>query len=220
MFIGTDRLWLLRFKLGDKYHWRVWSQFIQFMTLSRLMGEHKRIRLETDRATYSFGEQTQLYAHVLDGGYEPVIQAGFGVTVSALDAPGVAPERVMLRPDAANPGLYEGYYSPPRPGRYRLEANAEDRELSNTTEFQVSDARPEMAKIDMQIARLRRIAELSGGRCVSIPELDDLPSLLNLEPHTISIRTERPLWDTWLVLLLVVGLAGAEWIVRRRYDLP
>jgi hypothetical protein len=52
MSIATDRLWLLRFKTGDKYHWRVWSQCIQFLTLSRLMGEHKRIRLETDRAIY------------------------------------------------------------------------------------------------------------------------------------------------------------------------
>ncbi|MHC4249054.1 MAG: hypothetical protein ACYS9X_08000 [Planctomycetota bacterium] len=220
MFIGTDRLWLLRFKLGDKYHWRVWSQFIQFMTLSRLMGEHKRIRLETDRATYSFGEQTQLYAHVLDSGYEPVIQAGFSVKVSSLDAAGTASERIVLRPDASNPGLYEGYYSPPRPGRYRLEANAEDGELSNTTEFQVSDVKPEMARIDMQIGRLRRIADLSGGKCVSISELQDLPSLLNLQPHTISVRAERPLWDSWLVVLLLAGLGGLEWIVRRRYDLP
>ncbi|MCP3998829.1 MAG: hypothetical protein GY722_27720, partial [bacterium] len=50
MSIASDRLWRLRYKTGDKYHWRVWSQCIQFMTLSRLMGEHKRIRLETDRS--------------------------------------------------------------------------------------------------------------------------------------------------------------------------
>jgi hypothetical protein len=43
MSIATDRLWRLRFKTGDKYHWRIWSQCIQFMTLSRLMGEHKQI---------------------------------------------------------------------------------------------------------------------------------------------------------------------------------
>ena len=52
MSIASDRLWRLRYRTGDKYHWRVWSQCIQFMTLSRLMGEHKRIRLETDRSTY------------------------------------------------------------------------------------------------------------------------------------------------------------------------
>ena len=53
--IATDRLWRLRFKTGDKYHWRLWSQCIQFLTLSRLMGEHKRIRLETDRSIYKLG---------------------------------------------------------------------------------------------------------------------------------------------------------------------
>ena len=64
--IATDRLWRLRFKTGDKYHWRLWSQCIQFLTLSRLMGEHKRIRLETDRSIYKLGDQVRLYAHVLD----------------------------------------------------------------------------------------------------------------------------------------------------------
>ena len=74
MSIATDRLWRLRFKTGDKYHWRIWSQCIQFMTLSRLMGEHKRIRLETDRAIYPVGDQVRLYAHVLDREFEPVSQ--------------------------------------------------------------------------------------------------------------------------------------------------
>jgi hypothetical protein len=86
MLIGTDRLWLLRFRNGDKYHWRVWSQCIQFLTLSRLMGEHKRIRLETDRSTYPVDGQVQLYAHVLDDRYEPILQPGFDVEVTMPDA--------------------------------------------------------------------------------------------------------------------------------------
>ncbi len=220
MLMGTDRLWLLRFKTGDKYHWRVWSQCIQFLTLSRLMGEHKRIRLETDRATYPIGDQAQLYAHVLDDMFEPITQSGFDVTVSMLGDSGTEPQRVTLRPDMANPGLYEGYFSPPRPGRYRMEANSADRELSNTTEFQVADIKPEMANTDMQIERLRRIADLSGGKCLSILQFQELSSLLNREPHTITVRTERPLWDNALVAFLLVALLGFEWIVRRRYDLP
>ena len=69
MSIASDRLWRLRYKTGDKYHWRVWSQCIQFMTLSRLMGEHKRIRLETDRSIYPVDGQCRLYAHVLDDNF-------------------------------------------------------------------------------------------------------------------------------------------------------
>ncbi len=222
MMMGTDRLWLLRFKTGDKYHWRVWSQCIQFLTLSRLMGEHKRIRLETDRGTYPVGGQVMLYAHLLDDEYEPITQPGFKVEVSALNAKAdrTTPQLVTLRPDATNPGLYEGYFSPPHPGRYRVEANPNDQPLSNTTEFQVADLKPELANTDMQIEHLRRIANLSGGDCLSFSRLQELPTLLNVEPHTAVIRTERPFWDNGFVAFLLIGLLGTEWILRRRYDLP
>ena len=217
MLIGTDRLWLLRFKTGDKYHWRVWSQCIQFMTLSRLMGEHKRIRLETDRATYPVGGQVLLYAHVLDDRFEPVTQAGFEVTVTPVDG---NPQRVTLRPKAGTPGMYEGYFTPALPGRYQFEANASDRALANATEFQVADIRPEMANTDMQIERLQRIADLSGGKCLSILQLQELPALLNRKPAEFTVRTEVPLWNNKWVVILLVTLVGLEWIVRRRYDLP
>jgi hypothetical protein len=134
MSIASDRLWRLRYKTGDKYHWRVWSQCIQFMTLSRLMGEHKRIRLEADRSSYFVGSQGRLYAHVLDDDFEPVVQSGFDVVVSGLDG-AAASQQIKLQPDRSQPGLYEGYFTPPRPGRYRMEANENDRKVSSITEF-------------------------------------------------------------------------------------
>jgi len=221
MMMATDRLWLLRFKTGDKYHWRVWSQCVQFLTLSRLMGEHKRIRLETDRATYPVDGRVMLYANLLDNDYEPVIQSGFEIGVSALDTDGTAgdPQRVTLRPDKSNPGLYEGYFSPSNEGGYRVQANPSDRPLSNSIEFQVADIRPELVNTDMQIDHLRRIAELSGGEILSALGLQKLPALLNREPHTTTVRTDRPLWDNSLVALILVGLLGIEWILRRKYDL-
>jgi hypothetical protein len=222
MMMATDRLWLLRFKTGDKYHLRVWSQCVQFLTLSRLMGEHKQIRLETDRVTYPVGGQVMLYAHLLDDDYEPLTQPGFEIEVSSLDADaaGGEPQRVTLRPDASNPGLYEGYFSPPRAGGYRVEANTSDRPLSNIAEFQVADLRTELANTDMQIEHLRRIADLSGGECLGVLDLKKLPDLLNREPHTTTIRTDRPLWDNVLIVSLLVVLLGFEWILRRKYDLP
>ena len=221
MMMATDRLWMLRFKTGDKYHWRVWSQCVQFLTLSRLMGEHKQIRIETDRATYPVDGRVMLYANLLDDDYEPLIQPGFEFEVSALNIDGDAgdPQSITLRPDKSNPGLYEGYFSPSREGGYRVEANPTDRPLSNSTEFQVADIRPELANTDMQIDHLRRIAELSGGESLSALGLQKLPALLNREPHSITVRTDRPLWDNSLVALVLVGLLGIEWILRRKYDL-
>ena len=63
--------------------------------LSRLMGEHKRIRLETDRTLYEDGEQVRLYAHVLDEDFEPVVQPSFAITVSGVNR---KPVLVLLKP--------------------------------------------------------------------------------------------------------------------------
>jgi len=219
MSIASDRLWRLRYRTGDKYHWRVWSQCIQFMTLSRLMGEHKRIRLETDRSVYPVEGQCRLYAHVMDDSFEPVVQPVFEVYVSSMDG-GQAKQLVSLRPDKSQPGLYEGYFAPPGPGRYRLEANENDQQISSTTEFQVAEVRQELIDTDMRLAHLQRIADLTGGACLGILELSKLSSLVNDRLVTTKVRSERPLWDNSLVALLLVALLGAEWILRRRYDLP
>ena len=219
MVMGTDRLWLLRFKTGDKYHWRAWSQAIQFLTLSRLMGEHKRVRLETDQSIYQSGDQIQLYAHVLDDAYEPVNQSGFEVNITRQDEADSLAQSVTLRPDLTTPGLYEGYFSPLRPGRYRMEANDADLEISSTTEFQVTNINDEMANSDMQSTRLQKMADLSGGKYLVATQLSELPSLVNRDPHTTTVRTDRSLWDNGWIILLLVSLMGFEWIVRRKYDL-
>jgi hypothetical protein len=218
MSLATDRLWRLRFKTGDKYHWRVWSQCIQFLTLSRLMGEHMRIRLETDRSIYRDGEQARLYAHVLDEDYEPVVQNSFEITVNGVDGNALK-ESISLKPDRTSPGLYEGYFTPPAPGRYRLEANEDDQEVSNTTEFQVAMVNEELADTNMRLDGLQRIAKLTGGTCLSVRDLPQLGTLMNIEPITTTVRSERPLWDNGLVAALLVGLLGMEWILRRKHDL-
>ena len=217
--LATDRLWRLRFKTGDKYHWRVWSQCIQFLTLSRLMGEHKRIRLETDRTTYRDGEQVRLYAHVLDEDFEAVVQPSFEITVNGLDGNSLR-ERVSLQPDRTAPGLYEGYFTPPVSGRYRLEANEDDQEVSNTTEFQVAAVDDERVDANMRLTDLERIARLTGGRCLSAADFAKLKTLVNTDPLTTTLRSDRALWDNGWVAMLLILILGAEWILRRRHDLP
>ena len=101
-----------------------------------------------------------------------------------------------------------------------MEANATDRSLASATEFQVADVEPEMDDTAMQLEHLRRIADLSGGKCLSTLEVSELPSLLKLEPYSTTFTTEVPLWDNGWLALVLVTLMGLEWLVRRRYDLP
>ena len=220
MAIASDRLWMLRFKMGDKYHWRVWSQSLQFLTLSRLMGEHKRIRLETDRSTYQNGERVLLYANVLDDTYNPENRSGFMIEVKALDDAAEAITSLRLVPNVTKPGLFEGYFNPPKAGRYQVRSNADDADYSNTTEFQVTDLNPEMANTDMQLGTLERIADISGGECVALSEFSRLADIVDRTPHTATTLTDHSLWRNGWLALLLMALMGFEWILRRRYDLP
>jgi len=221
MVMGTDNLWRLRYKTGDKYHWRVWSQSIQFLTLSRLMGEHKRIRLETDRASYSVGAQVRVYASVFDESYEPVTQSSYDVYVEPVgeDVSDDPPVLVTLRPNPSNPGQYEGYFSPSEVTRYRLEPAPEDVSFANSIEFQIMDINTEVAHPESQLDCLQNIAALSGGRNLSIMQIDELGTLVNREPQIITIKSPSPIWDNWIVMLLILGFVGVEWILRRKRDL-
>ena len=78
----------------------------------------------------------------------------------------------------------------------------------------------ENADPNVRLDNLERISELTGGESLTIREFDQLPSILNSGPIVTTIRTERPIWNlSWLVFFLI-GLAGLEWILRRRNDLP
>ena len=189
------------------------------MTLSRLMGEHKRIRLETDRSIYPAGSQCRIYAHVLDENFDPVVQSSFDVFVTELGGQQKR-ERLSLRPDRSHPGLFEGYFTATSSGRYRLESNENDEPISNTTEFQVADENRELANTDLDLENLKRIASLTGGECLSIQEFSKLVELVDQKPVTTTVISERSLWDNGWMLGLLVGLLGLEWIQRRRHDLP
>lgn len=174
--------------------------------------------VETARSSYHDGEQSRLFAHVLNEDYEPVVQTSFEITVNGVGENALK-ERVSLHPDRTSPGLYEGYFTAPMPGRYRLEANEDDQEVSNTTEFQVSVVNEELNDTNMRLEGLQRIAQLTGGTSLNVRDLPKLASLVNTEPVITTVRSERPLWDNGLITALLVGLLGMEWILRRKHDL-
>ena len=219
MVIGTDNLWRVRFKTGDKYHWRIWSQAIQFMTLSRLLGEHKRIRLETDRVSYQNGSQVRVYASVMDESYEPVIQSAYDVFISDMNDSSGTPTQVTLRPNPANPGQYEGYFTAGKTSRYILKPPEEDSDSANSIEFQIAEKNFEMAHPESQLKRLKDIAELSGGKHLGIGQLAELEKLINKDRHTVTVKSSVPIWDHWLLMFLIVTFVGFEWILRRKRDL-
>jgi hypothetical protein len=218
LFVGTDQLWRLRFKRGDTYHARFWGQVIQFLTLSRKLGEDRQIRLETDQKSCRTGERIQIYANVLDDAFQPYEGPGYTVHIDQVEPPGSA-QRVRLEPVKGAPGLYQGFFTPTEEGRYRVRTDYAEREKSNAVELQVVAVPLEQLERSMQEAALRKMAELSGGHYFRIHEVPSLPEAIAPDRSTAVERRDKELFDLPLVFIVLLGVAGTEWFLRRRYDL-
>ena len=121
MFVASDQLWRLRLEVGDVHHARFWGQAIQFLTMSRLLGQNKRISLQTERTRYNPGEPIRIFANVLSETYEPVVKESHTVVV---ERRGFADsvQQVVLISDPATPGVYFGSLPAGQDGEYVLRA--------------------------------------------------------------------------------------------------
>lgn len=217
MYLGTDELWRLRFKTGDRYHAAFWNKAIQFLALSRLLGGNKRINLEADMVQLRPGQRTAVRAYVLDDAYQPVKSAEYRVTVEQGDA--AAPQEIVLTPVPSTPGLFQGSLALPREGRFKVLAPTVDRDAATALELTVAAANREQAEPAAQPSRLRQMAELSGGDFLTAADWPALAGLLEGRPQTMIESRDVDLWDHWIPFVAFVLCAGAEWFLRRRSSL-
>jgi hypothetical protein len=218
LFVGTDRLFRLRQKVGDEYHRRFWSQAVQFLTLSRLLGENQRVRLEVGRTEARAGEPLDVYANVFDEVYEPVTDPVYAVRVVPPEGGGSA-EDLYLEPVPAMPGVFRGTYIPRRQGRYRVVPAKAGEASFDEAAFGVSAPAAEQGECAMRRDLLTQMADLTGGRYFSLAELPGLPEYVHGKPTVAIVRKEAELWDTWIFPVSFFLLVGLEWALRRRQDL-
>lgn len=218
MFVASDRLWRLRLEVGDAHHARFWGQSIQFLAMSRLLGQNKRISLQTERASYNPGEPVRIYANVLSDSYEPVEKELHTVVIERSGGADT-PQQVVLVPDPSTPGVYFGTHVAGQKGGYLLRGRDGETEITGTVEFSVSDdpvedrdtaAKPEIAQA---------IAKASGGSVIATRELSGLIDQIPAPEMSRIVAREMELWDTPLLYLLLVLLLGTEWFLRRKENL-
>jgi hypothetical protein len=219
MFVGTEDLWRMRFEVGSRYHARFWGQTIQFLTLSRLLGQNKQITLETNRMTYNSGEQIKLFANVLTESFDPVDQPSYTVIMQREDDTDSAVE-VELQPVPDTPGLYTGIHLATNKGTYSLSTLPQDASISNTVEMQIVDIPLEQRNPAAQPDIAKQIANVNGQDAIRLIQLADLPNTFKdgepiLKPATI----EKELWDIPAIFILLLIVTGIEWYARRKHNL-
>lgn len=213
LFHATDETWRWRRRVGDIYFARYWVQTIRYLARSKL-AEGNGVVLTSDRPEYRRGDSVRLRVRFTDPRLAPA--ADDGVTV-AVEHQGGKNQQLKLRRSAAERGVFETLIPRPAIGSYRARMAIPSVEgRIPAADFTVVAPPGEFARVEMDAAELKRVAEATKGRFYTYATagrlLDDLPAGRQVPIESLP---PRPLWNTWPVLVLFLLLLISEWTLRK-----
>ena len=219
LFMAADSTWRWRKNAGDKYFTLLWSQVVQRMALSRLLGEAKRTQLSSDRQSYITGDRVTVYARLYTASYDavndPQVTGRYAVRdTKATGTTGTG--EVTLRPLPGQPGMYRGEFVAPAAGAYKFIV---ERDAETELDFAVQQPKFEFGQTALNEQLLKEMAAVSGGTYFREEDLYRLPGLINKKVETVRSYAEVEVWSSPLVFALFVLLTGVEWTLRKKFQL-
>jgi hypothetical protein len=125
---------------------------------------------------------------------------------------------VTLRRDAARRGVFEGLATDLPEGQYRAWVATPTLEGKPPSQrFSVTAPLGERARLQMDAADLQFAAEQTRGKFYT---LENAGRLLEDLPRGRQVRIEslppEPIWNSWKLATLLVGLLVTEWLLRKK----
>ncbi|MGH7637458.1 MAG: hypothetical protein ACREOK_07380 [Gemmatimonadaceae bacterium] len=91
--------------------------------------------------------------------------------------------------------------------------------VQDSTFFAVADLAAEFYGAEMRRPLLQRIADETGGKFYTPENMSRLPDDIALNRRGVTVMNQMDLWDMPVILVLLIGLLGAEWAYRRHRGL-
>jgi len=189
-------------------------------------GQAVWVRLDGRR--YQRGSRVGFSFGAFNGKREPLTTATFDVQVTAPQANGLDGTTTTIRSSRRGDKQVANFAETASPGDYRITVAATDAsgQLIGTAQarFTVPDRDMELDQPAAEPTLLASLANLTGDAGGQGLAPEEFPDLLNqLKSRTTEfeeeIRQQQTLWDTWPVFLMLVGLLGSEWYLRKRWGL-
>ena len=221
-----------------------WAQALRWMGTTH--SDENRLYLTTDTSTYATGDTVRVTAQVYSETYQPQADATVQIEVTPpVGEPfqlrmrtvyGDINERegqaLALREDdrendggengregqAGEENRYTAQFEVWEKGTYRLRATSRTGS-TDRTEIYVQPQLVELEAPQLNEALLKRLASRTGGAYFAIADAGQVPENIAIIQDPVFVDTERDIWAHPLILILVVGLLGMEWFLRKRNGL-
>ncbi len=212
---GTWR-WQMSEPLGDPSHDLFWQQLLRWLIADTPgpVTASMPNRLLMDQG------QVKLTAQVRGPQFQPDTDAH--VTAHIVGPQGID-ALVDMEPSQDQPGEYEAEWTAEKPGPYLAEVTAEPpgtapQQLGRSVlTFQREDGVAENFHTGQNQRLLQQLSSETGGQYWKPSDLKNLPRNISYSEAGISVRSTRELWNMPAVFLLLLGLPGSEWLLRRKW---
>jgi uncharacterized membrane protein len=194
----------------DMTHENLWRQLLRWL----VDGVPDHVQVHTSNERIEAGETVTITADVVDSTFVEINDAR---AMAHVEGPRGVVE-VPLQWTGERSGQYRGTFTAPADGLYEVRVDATRGETSlgaGETQFRAAPGDGEYFDAGMNAARLRRIADETGGRFYAAAEVAKLSEDVRYSGRGVTTTEERDLWHMPVMMLLIVGLMAAEWGYRR-----
>lgn len=212
---GTWR-WQMSEALGDPSHDLFWQQLLRWLVAD----SPGPVTATMPARTLMDEGRIQITAQVRDQEFQPT---GSAHVTAHIVGPDGANALLDLAPLPNATGQYQTEWTAEKPGAYLAEVSATStgerpQELGrDVVTFQREDGVAENFHREQNRPLLQQLAAQTGGRYWNPSELKNLPRDISYSEAGISVRSTEELWNMPIVFLLLLGLPGAEWLLRRKW---
>jgi uncharacterized membrane protein len=197
--------------LEDMTHENFWRQLLRWV----VDGVPNAVDAHTMTERVEAGEPVTVVAEVVDKAF---VELNDARVIAHVKSPKGATVDVPLQWTGERNGQYRGTFIASDEGLYttEVEASREAKTIGKgVAHVRAAPGDAEYFDATMHAARLRRIAEETGGRFYTTDTVNALPEDLKYSGRGVTTVEERDLWHMPIVLMLLVGLMAGEWAYRR-----
>ncbi|MEO6214212.1 MAG: glutamine amidotransferase [Vicinamibacterales bacterium] len=210
-------VWQMHSKMSveDQTHENYWRQMLRWLV--DCVPDTVDVHTVSDRVEP--GETVTLVADVVDRSF---VELNDARVIAHVTRPGGAIEDVPMHWTGERSGEYRATFTAADQGIYtaNVEALRGGTPIGRgATQVRAAASDAEYFDATMQAARLKRIADDTGGKFYPADAASGLPEDLQYTGRGVTTIEERELWHMPVVLITLLVLMFAEWSLRRRVGL-
>ena len=216
LVLGAQDTWLWRMHAKMAVEDATFATFWQRLARWIVDGVPDRVMVSATPDRVQKGEPITLIARVNDEEFRGVND---GKILAHATAPSGKVEDVQMEWTVEQDGEYRARFTPTEDGLYRIAVDGRSKVGADvgrgTVHARVAPSDAEYFDAAMRAPLLKRVAEETEGRFFRASDTSSLVDAITYSGKGVTVTEDRELWDMPIVLLLLLGLMGGEWLYRR-----